>query len=70
MILALNLNLDVYIESAFGVLESNSKHIWRNVEQCGEMVDFGKSVKIIKISGKRDKLNTYNGFSRKYFFLY
>ena len=27
------------------------------------MVDFGKSDKIIKLSGKVDKLNTYNGFS-------
>ena len=30
----------------------------------GEMVDFGKSDKMIKISGKVDKPNTYNGFSR------
>ena len=29
----------------------------------GEMVDFGKSDKMIKISGKVDKWNTYNGFS-------
>ena len=28
----------------------------------GEMVDFGKSDKMIKISGKVDKPNTYNGF--------
>ena len=28
-----------------------------------EMVDFGKSDKIIKISEKVHKLNTYNGFS-------
>ena len=28
----------------------------------GEMVDFGKSDKMIKISGKVDKSNTYNGF--------
>ena len=27
------------------------------------MVDFGESDKLIKISGKVDKLNTYNGFS-------
>ena len=27
------------------------------------MVDFGKSDKMIKISGKLDKPNTYNGFS-------
>ena len=27
------------------------------------MVDFGKSDKMIKISGKVDKPNTYNGFS-------
>ena len=27
------------------------------------MVDFGKSEKMIKISGKVDKSNTYNGFS-------
>ena len=28
----------------------------------GEMVDFGESNKIIKISGKMDKSNTYNSF--------
>ena len=27
-----------------------------------EMVDFGESGKMIKISGKVDKSNTYNGF--------
>ena len=27
------------------------------------MVDFGKSDKMIKIRGKVDKSNTYNGFS-------
>ena len=27
-----------------------------------EMVDFGESDKMIKISVKKDKLNTYNGF--------
>ena len=27
------------------------------------MVDFDKTDKMIKISGKVDKLNTYNGFS-------
>ena len=26
------------------------------------MVEFGKSDKIIKINGKADKANTYNGF--------
>ena len=30
---------------------------------CGEMVDFGESDKMIKISGKVDKSNTYNGFN-------
>ena len=29
------------------------------------MVDFGESNEMIKISGKVDKLNTYNGFSDK-----
>ena len=29
----------------------------------GDMVDFGESDKMIKISGKVDKPNTYNGFS-------
>ena len=29
----------------------------------GEMVDFGESDKMVKISGKVDKLNVYNGFS-------
>ena len=28
-----------------------------------EMVDFGESDKMIKISGKVDKLNTFNGFN-------
>ena len=30
---------------------------------CGEMVDFGKSDKMIKISGKVNKPHTNNGFS-------
>ena len=30
---------------------------------CGEMVDFGESDKMIIISGKVDKLDTYNEFS-------
>ena len=34
-------------------------YIWRNVE----MVDFGESDKMIKINGKVDQPNTYNGFS-------
>ena len=29
----------------------------------GEMVDFSESYKMIKISGKVDKSNTYNGFN-------
>ena len=29
----------------------------------GEIIDFGESDKIIKICGKMDKSNTYNGFS-------
>ena len=29
----------------------------------GEMVDFGNSDKMIKVSGKVDKSNTYDGFS-------
>ena len=29
---------------------------------CGERVDFDESVKMIKIRGKVDKSNTYNGF--------
>ena len=29
----------------------------------GEMVDFGKSEKMIKISGKMDKSDTYKEFS-------
>ena len=32
------------------------------------MVDFGKSDKMIKISGKVYKLNTYNGFSSNILF--
>ena len=32
-------------------------------KKCGEMVDFGESDKMIKISGQVDKSNTYNGFS-------
>ena len=30
---------------------------------CEEMVGFGESDKMIKISGKMDKSNIYNGFS-------
>ena len=30
---------------------------------CVEMIDFGESYKMIKIRGKVDKSNTYNGFS-------
>ena len=30
---------------------------------CVEMVDLGESEEMIKISGKVDKSNTYNGFS-------
>ena len=36
---------------------------------CGELVDFGQSEKMIKISGHVDKSNTYNGFSSKIYFL-
>ena len=32
------------------------------------MVDFGKSDKMMKISGRVDKSITYNGFSRKILF--
>ena len=36
-----------------------------------EMIDFGESDKMIKISRKVDKSNTYNGFSRNIsFFIY
>ena len=33
------------------------------INSYGEMVDFGESDKMIKIRGKADKSNTYNGFS-------
>ena len=33
-----------------------------------EMIDFGKSDKMIKISGKVDKPNTYNRFSNDILF--
>ena len=29
----------------------------------GQTADFGESVKMMKISGKADKSNTYNGFT-------
>ena len=33
------------------------------------MIDFGESDKMIKISGKVDKSDTYNGFSNILFFI-
>ena len=33
------------------------------IYMCGEMVNFCESDQMIKISGKVDKSNTYNGFS-------
>ena len=33
------------------------------IQCCGEMIFFGKSDKIIKISGKVDKPKNYNGFN-------
>ena len=38
--------------------------LYINVYIYGEMVDFRESDKMIKISGKVDKSNTYNGSSR------
>ena len=38
-------------------------YIERERERVREMVDFGESDKMIKISGKVDKSNTFNGFS-------
>ena len=51
-----------HIDTLFHTYAHTHTHTHTHIYIYGEIVDFGESDKMIKISGRVDKSSTYNGF--------